>query len=90
MKNAVQAGARNIGISASINKRDKVVIDVSNDGEPISKASQEQIFVPFFTTKGSSGTGVGLSLCRQMIRLNGGTIKLSSSNSDSTVFTIVL
>lgn len=90
VKNAVQAGARNIGISASINKRDKVVIDVSNDGEPISKASQEQIFVPFFTTKGSSGTGVGLSLCRQMIRLNGGTIKLSSSNSDSTVFTIVL
>ncbi len=90
VKNAVQAGAANVSITASIDKRDKVVIDVANDGEPISKASQEQIFVPFFTTKGSSGTGVGLSLCRQMIRLNGGTIKLSSSNSDYTVFTIVL
>ena len=90
VKNAVQAGASNVSITASIDKRDKVVIDVANDGEPISKASQEQIFVPFFTTKGSSGTGVGLSLCRQMIRLNGGTIKLSSSNPDLTVFTIVL
>lgn len=90
VKNAVQAGASNVRITSSIDKRDKVVIDVANDGEPISKASQEQIFVPFFTTKGSSGTGVGLSLCRQMIRLNGGTIKLTSSTDSATVFTIIL
>ena len=90
IKNAVQAGASNISITAALDKRDKVVIDVTNDGEPISKSGQEQIFVPFYTTKGASGTGVGLSLCRQMIRLNGGTIKLSSSTPEATTFTIIL
>ena len=90
VKNAVQAGARNISITASIDKREHTVITVTNNGEPISKSSQEQLFVPFFTTKGTSGTGVGLSLARQMLRLNGGTIKLASSTPDATVFTIVL
>lgn len=90
IKNAVQAGAGNVSITASIDKREQTVIDIANDGEPISASSQEQLFVPFYTTKGSSGTGVGLSLCRQIVRLNGGTIKLSSSTQEATVFTIVM
>lgn len=90
IKNAVQAGAWNVSITASIDKREQTVIDIANDGEPISASGQEQLFVPFYTTKGSSGTGVGLSLCRQIVRLNGGTIKLSSSTQEATVFTIVM
>lgn len=90
IKNAVQAGAGNVRITSSINKREQTVIDIANDGEPISASGQEQLFVPFYTTKGSSGTGVGLSLCRQIVRLNGGTIKLSSSTPEATVFTIVM
>lgn len=90
IKNAVQAGAGNVSITASIDKREQTVIDIANDGEPISTSGQEQLFVPFYTTKGSSGTGVGLSLCRQIVRLNGGTIKLSSSTPEATVFTIVM
>ena len=90
IKNAVQAGAGNVSITSSINKREQTVIDIANDGEPISASGQEQLFVPFYTTKGSSGTGVGLSLCRQIVRLNGGTIKLSSSTPEATVFTIVM
>lgn len=90
IKNAVQAGAGNVSITASIDKREQTVIDIANDGEPISASGQEQLFVPFYTTKGSSGTGVGLSLCRQIVRLNGGTIKLSSSTPEATVFTIVM
>lgn len=90
IKNAVQAGASDIDITASIDKRDRTVINVANNGEPISETVREQIFVPFYTTKGVSGTGVGLSLCRQMIRLNGGTINLTSSTAEATVFTIVL
>ena len=73
IKNAVQAGASDIDITASIDKRERTVINVANNGEPISETGREQIFVPFYTTKGVSGTGVGLSLCRQIIRLNGGT-----------------
>lgn len=90
IKNAVQAGAGNVSITASIDKREQTVIDIANDGEPISTSGQEQLFVPFYTTKGTSGTGVGLSLCRQIVRLNGGTIKLSSSTPEATVFTIVM
>lgn len=90
IKNAVQAGASEIDITASIDKRERTVINVANNGEPISETGKEQIFVPFYTTKGASGTGVGLSLCRQIIRLNGGTINLTSSTAASTVFTIVL
>lgn len=90
IKNAVQAGAWNVSITASIDKREQTVIDIANDGEPISASGQEQLFVPFYTTKGTSGTGVGLSLCRQIVRLNGGTIKLSSSTPEATVFTIVM
>ena len=90
IKNAVQAGASEIDITASIDKRERTVINVANNGEPISETGKEQIFVPFYTTKGDSGTGVGLSLCRQIIRLNGGTINLTSSTAESTVFTIVL
>ncbi len=90
IKNAVQAGAGNVSITASIDKQEQTVIDIANDGEPISASGQEQLFVPFYTTKGTSGTGVGLSLCRQIVRLNGGTIKLSSSTPEATVFTIVM
>ena len=90
IKNAVQAGASEIDITASIDKRERTVINVANNGEPISETGKEQIFVPFYTTKGDSGTGVGLSLCRQIIRLNGGTINLTSSTPEATVFTIVL
>ena len=90
IKNAVQAGASDIDITASIDKRERTVINVANNGEPISETGREQIFVPFYTTKGVSGTGVGLSLCRQIIRLNGGTINLTSSTPETTVFTIVL
>ena len=90
IKNAVQAGAGNVSITASIDKREQTVIDIANDGETISASGQEQLFVPFYTTKGTSGTGVGLSLCRQIVRLNGGTIKLSSSTPEATVFTIVM
>lgn len=90
IKNAVQAGASDIDITASIDKRERTVINVANNGEPISETGREQIFVPFYTTKGVSGTGVGLSLCRQIIRLNGGTINLTSSTPEATVFSIVL
>lgn len=89
VKNAAQAGARHIRITAQIDKRDRTVINVANDGEPISEASREQIFVPFFTTKGTSGTGVGLSLSRQMVRLNSGTLQLTSSTPAETLFTMI-
>ena len=90
VKNAVQAGATRVEITSQIDSRDRTVILVSNNGEAISPSVREQLFIPFYTTKGTSGTGVGLSLSRQMLRLNGGTIALTSSTAEKTVFTIIL
>ena len=88
VKNAVQAEAKNIEISAEINLSEHIIINVTNDGLPISKESQEEIFVPFYTTK-QEGTGIGLSLSRQIMRLHNGSLSLTKSDEKSTIFTLL-
>ena len=51
IKNALQAGAKHINITGKMGKEDDVILRIANDGEPIPVAAQEQIFVPFYTTK---------------------------------------
>ena len=88
VKNAIQADARNIEITAEINLSEHIIINVSNDGRPISKESQDEIFIPFYTTK-QEGTGIGLSLSRQIMRLHNGTLNLTRSDEKGTVFTLI-
>ena len=88
VKNAVQAEARNIVITADITMSEQTIISVANDGYPISRESQEEIFVPFYTTK-QEGTGIGLSLSRQIMRLHNGSITLTRSDEKGTVFTLL-
>lgn len=85
IKNALQAGAKHIDISARMGKDDEVIIDIANDGTPIPVSAQEQIFVPFFTTK-NEGSGIGLSISRQIMRNHNGTISLLRSDVNQTVF----
>ena len=85
IKNALQAGAKHIDISAKMGKDDDVIIQVANDGEPIPPAAQEQIFIPFYTTK-KEGSGIGLSISRQIMRSHNGTIELLHSDVNQTVF----
>ena len=87
IKNAVQAGAKHILITAEINQYDQTLVHVWNDGEPISPESQEQIFIPFFTTK-QEGTGIGLSLSRQIMRAHNGMLDLTRSDEQGTEFTL--
>ena len=88
LKNAVQAGADRIDISARIDNMECVIIDIANNGRPVSMESREDIFTPFFTTK-QDGTGIGLSISRQIMRLHNGSLRLTRSDSTSTVFTMV-
>ena len=88
IKNALQAGAQNIDISAKMGQDDEVIIIVANDGAPIPVESQEQIFVPFFTTK-KEGSGIGLALARQIMRNHNGSIDLDCSDASRTAFRIV-
>jgi nitrogen fixation/metabolism regulation signal transduction histidine kinase len=90
MKNAIEAiGVQTDGhihIRAYSNEADEVWIEISNNGVPIVPGVAEQIFVPFFTTK-QSGSGIGLSLSRQIMRLSGGSITLKpTQQSDHTTF----
>ncbi len=85
IKNALQAGAKHIDISAKMGRDDDVIIQVANDGEPIPVSAQEQIFIPFYTTK-KDGSGIGLSISRQIMRNHNGTIELLRSDAQQTVF----
>ena len=88
IKNAMQAGANSIRIAADLNREDQTVIYVTNNGHAIPLAKQEEIFVPFYTTK-PNGTGIGLSLSRQIMTRHNGTLKLVQSDENMTVFALV-
>ena len=88
IKNALQAGAKHIDIEAGMDRDDDVIIRVANDGEPIPISAQEQIFIPFYTTK-KEGSGIGLSISRQIMRNHNGSIDLEKSDSTGTVFRLV-
>ena len=88
IKNAIQAEARHISITSGIDSEEQTIISVSNDGIPISPASREQIFIPFFTTK-RDGSGIGLSLSRQIMLAHNGRLDLVRSDSQCTRFTLL-
>ena len=88
IKNALQAGAKHIDITARMGKEDDVIIQVANDGDPIPVSAQEQIFIPFYTTK-KEGSGIGLSISRQIMRNHNGSIDLLRSEEDQTVFQLI-
>lgn len=88
IKNAVQAGAHNISIVAGIDEDEQTFINVTNDGAPISPSSRDQIFIPFYTTK-ANGSGIGLSLSRQIMLAHNGRLDLTRSDSSGTRFTLI-
>ena len=88
INNAIQADAKVVEISAEINPAEQIIIHIFNNGSPISKESQEEIFVPFYTTK-QEGTGIGLSLSRQIMRMHNGSINLIQSNEAGTIFRLI-
>jgi signal transduction histidine kinase len=85
IKNALQAGAKHIDITARMGKDDEVIVRVANDGEAIPVSAQEQIFIPFYTTK-KEGSGIGLSISRQIMRNHNGSIELVRSDDRQTIF----
>ena len=93
LKNAVQAIGEapngEIRLRAYCDEQDMVRIEVSNNGPKILPEVAEQMFVPFFTTK-EEGSGIGLSLSKQMMRLQGGSISLLPYRDEWTTFVVVL
>jgi nitrogen fixation/metabolism regulation signal transduction histidine kinase len=89
--NAVEAvssqEAGRVELNAGLNEKGRVTIQVADNGPGMSREVQEKIFVPFFTTK-KGGSGIGLSLSRQIMRLHHGSISVQSEPQVRTVFTL--
>ena len=85
IKNAYESGATEVKVSANGDGE----ICVRDNGSGMSPDVLAHAFIPFFTTK-STGTGIGLSLCRQIILKHGGAIRVESEESKGTTFTITL
>ena len=94
LKNAVEAcsfrdGERWIELRSHIAPDERVHIEISNNGGAIPADVAENIFTPFLTTK-RDGSGIGLAVSKQIIRLHGGTLSLSQNSNDRVTFLIVL
>ena len=71
-------------------KRECVVIEVTDNGVGMDKALKERVFEPFFTTKAGSGSGLGLSIVYGFIKQSGGDIELTSAPGKGTSFVLYL
>ena len=88
VKNAIEAEAKTIGLTPALSKREEAIhpslggagggFFFSNDGHVIPLDVAQEIFIPFFTTK-PSGTGIGLSLSRQILMMQGMTLSLAEA-----------
>ncbi len=87
VKNAFQANKTNknaqIQISALLSKNGRLEIKVSDNGSGIPEELMDKIFVPFFTTK-DDGSGIGLSVSRQIMQMHGGALKIVSEPGKNT------
>jgi signal transduction histidine kinase len=77
-----------IKVSASQNTNRAIVLKVIDNGSGIPKDILENIFIPFFTSK-PTGSGIGLSLCKQIMLLHKGRIIVKSIEGEGSVFSLV-
>ena len=91
LKNAIEAVEKTenpiIRITAGVNEWSRPWIQVEDNGTGIEPHVLQNIFIPFFTTK-AQGSGIGLSLSRQIMRLHGGSLGVQSRPGKSTIFTM--
>jgi len=76
-----------IWLIAKVDENDKPLLIVADNGKGIPEEIRDKIFIPFFSTR-KDGSGIGLSLSRQMMRLHGGTLTMTSTPGEMTVFTL--
>lgn len=77
-----------IAMNAVMGEKGQVLIQIKDNGAGILENVLEKIFIPFFTTK-KNGSGIGLSLARQVMRQHGGNITVISRLNEYTIFTLI-
>ena len=94
LKNATEAlseqeGERKITILSTIDAEERIQIEFTNNGSAIPAEVAENIFTPFFTTK-ADGSGIGLAVSRQIVRLHGGSLRLKHNEEGRVTFAVVV
>ncbi len=91
MRNALDAAEGRpdalVSTRAQIGRSGRVVLAVKDNGTGLTEEARKNLFVPFFTTK-RQGTGVGMSIVRQIMRLHRGTIGVESTPGEGTVVSL--
>jgi signal transduction histidine kinase len=77
-----------IVIVADAEMNGRVTVNIADNGSGIKDEVLDKIFIPFFSTK-KTGSGIGLSLCKQVMMLHKGNIQVQSKVGEGTVFTLV-
>ena len=92
LQNAIQAledsEEKIITLSAFIDEAGKIIIEVGDTGKGIEEEALSKIFIPFFTTK-KKGSGIGLSLSKQIMRRHKGNIQVRSTLGEGTTFKLI-
>lgn len=92
LQNAIQAledaEEKKITLRAFIDEAGKIIIEVSDTGKGIEEEALGKIFIPFFTTK-KKGSGIGLSLSKQIMRRHKGNIQVRSKLGEGTTFKLI-
>ena len=94
LKNATEALLaqdcdRKITIRSTIDAEERIQIEITNNGKAIPAEVAENIFTPFFTTK-TDGSGIGLAVSRQIVRLHGGSLRLKHNEEGRVTFAVVV
>ena len=96
LKNAIESCEENedekdyrIEIKSHIDAEECIRIEISNNGGKIPDEIAENIFMPFFTTK-RDGSGIGLAISRQILRLHGGTLRLIKNTEEKVSFLLII
>lgn len=93
IKNAMDAlesqEEKTINVHLQKNSNGKISIQVADNGPGIPTEKMDQIFIPFYTTK-ESGSGIGLSLSRQIMRLHKGSLEVQSVEGQGSIFTMTI
>ena len=94
LKNATEALLaqdcdRKITIRSTIDAEERIQIEITNNGAAIPAEVAENIFTPFFTTK-TDGSGIGLAVSRQIVRLHGGSLRLKHNDEGRVTFAVVV
>ena len=91
VKNAIEAlhekADATIKLQAYLDDRSRARILVCDNGQGLTEEAMQKIFIPFYTTK-KTGSGIGLSLSRQIMRLHQGNISVNSKLGEGTFFTL--